>query len=80
MIKSFLATGTILVALAGPALASQCPALAAKADEALKTATLDDAGKAQVTELIATGKSQHDAGSHAEAVTALNEALKLLGV
>jgi hypothetical protein len=80
MIKSLFATGTILVALAGPALASQCPALAAKAEEALKTASLDDATKAKVTELIATGKSQHDAGSHAESEATLGEALKLLGM
>jgi hypothetical protein len=80
MIKSLFATGTILVALAGPALASQCPALAAKAEEALKTASLDDATKAKITELIATGKSQHDAGSHAESEATLGEALKLLGM
>ena len=80
MIKSLLAAGTILVALAGPVLASQCPMLAAKAEQALKTATLDDATKAKVTELIATGKAEHEAGKHPESEAALNEALKLLGV
>jgi len=79
MIKPLLAAGTILVALAGPVLANQCPALVMKADEAMKTATLDDATKHKVTELVATGKSEHDAGKHAEAEAALNEALKLLG-
>ena len=80
MIKSLLTASAILVALAGPALASQCPTLAAKAEEALKTATLDDATKAKVTELIATGKAEHEAGKHPESEAALNEALKLLGV
>ena len=80
MIKSFLATGAILAALAGPAFANQCPTLAAKAEEALKTSTLDDAGKAKVTELIATGMSQHAAGNHAESEATLGEALKLLGI
>ena len=80
MIKSLIVTGTILAALAGPAFAGSCPTLAAKVEEALKTATLDDAGKAKVTELIATGKSEHEAGKHAESEAALNEALKLLGV
>ena len=80
MIKTLLAAGTILVALAGPVLANQCPSLAVKAEEAMKTATLDDATMAKVTELIATGKSEHEAGKHAEAVAALNEALKLLGM
>jgi hypothetical protein len=80
MLKSILATAAILAALAGPAFANQCPTLAAKAEEALKTSTLDDAGKAKVTELIATGMSQHDAGKHAESEATLGEALKLLGM
>jgi hypothetical protein len=80
MLKSILATAAILAALAGPAFANQCPTLAAKAEEALKTSTLDDAGKAKVTELIATGMSQHDAGNHAESEATLGEALKLLGM
>jgi len=80
MIKSLLAAGTILVALAGPALASQCPTLAAKAEEALKTATVDDATKAKVTELIATGKASHEAGSHADSEAQLGEAVMLLGM
>jgi hypothetical protein len=80
MIKSLLAAGTILMALAGPALASQCPTLAAKAEEALKTATLDDATKAKVAELISTGKASHEAGNHAESEAQLGEALKLLGL
>jgi hypothetical protein len=80
MIKSLLAGAAILVALAGPALANQCPSLAAKAEEALKTATVDDATKAKVTELIATGKASHDAGNHADSEAQLGEALKLLGM
>ena len=80
MIKSLLVTGTILVALAGSAFAGSCPTLAAKAEEALKTATLDDATKAKVTELITTGKASHEAGNHAELEAQLGEALKLLGV
>ncbi len=80
MIKSLLVTGTILAALAGPAFAGSCPTLAAKAEEALKTATLDDATKAKVTELITTGKASHEAGNHVESEAQLGEALKLLGV
>ena len=80
MIKSLLAAGTILVALAGPVLASQCPKLAARAEEALKTATVDDATKAKVAELVKTGLAAHDAGNHAEAEATLDEALKLLGI
>ena len=68
------------MALAGPVLANQCPTLAAKAEEALKTATLDEATKTKVTELIATGMSQHEAGNHVESEATLGEALKLLGM
>ena len=78
--KSLLAAGTILLALAGPAFANQCPALIMKAEEAMKTATLDDATKATVTADIAEGKVLHDAGKHGESVAKLNEALKLLGM
>lgn len=80
MLKSLLAAAAITAALAGPAFAGSCPTLAAKAEEALKTTTVDDATKAKVTELIATGKSQHESGSHAESEASLGEALKLLGV
>ena len=80
MIKSLLATAAILTALAGPAFANSCPTLAAKAEEALKTTTVDDATKAKVTELITTGKAAHEAGKHAESEAQLGEALKLLGI
>ena len=52
----------------------------AKIDEAMKTATVDDATKAKVEELYATGKAAHDAGDHSASEAALNEALGLLGV
>jgi hypothetical protein len=78
--KYLLAAGTILLALAGPAFANQCPTLAAKAEEAMKTASLDDATKATVTADIAEGKALHEAGKHDESVAKLNEALKLLGM
>ena len=48
----------ILFSLSGAAMANQCPSLWAKAEEALKTATLDDAGKAKVTELVVKGKAR----------------------
>jgi hypothetical protein len=80
MIKAIIATGVVLAALAGSAYAGSCPSLAAKAEEAMKTATLDDATKTKVTELITNGKADHEAGNHADSEAKLNEALKLLGV
>jgi hypothetical protein len=78
--KKILAASMIFFALSGAALANQCPSLWAKAEEAMKTATLDDAGKAKVTELIVKGKAEHEAGKHAESEATLGEALKLLGI
>lgn len=67
------------LALATPAFANQCPTLMNKIDEAMKTAQLDDAKKAQVMDLYAKGKAEHEAGQHDESVADLNAALKLLG-
>jgi hypothetical protein len=80
MLKSLLSTAAVLVALAGPAFAHQCPSLAAKAEEALKTATVDDATKTKVSELISTGMADHAAGNHADSEAKLGEALNLLGM
>ena len=78
--KSLIAAVAVLFALAGPAMANQCPGLWAKAEEAMKTATLDDATKTKVTDLIAKGKADHEAGKHSESEAELLEALKLLGI
>ena len=78
--KKFLAASMIFFSLSGAAMANQCPSLWAKAEEALKTASLDDAGKAKVTELVVKGKAEHESGDHAASVATLKEALKLLGI
>lgn len=67
------------LALATPAFANQCPTLINQIDEAMKTAQLDDAQKAQVMDLYNKGKAEHDAGDHAASEASLNEALKILG-
>jgi hypothetical protein len=79
MNKFILATALAL-AVSGPAFANSCPTLAAKIDEAMKTATLDDATKAKVTELRTKGMAEHDSGDHANSEKDLGEALKLLGM
>lgn len=78
--KKLVFAALLSTVLAGPAFANQCPMLIQKAEEALKTATLDDATKTKVTEFIAKGKAEHDGGDHAKSEADLNEALKLLGV
>jgi hypothetical protein len=79
MNKLVLATA-LTFAFAGPAFANSCPTLAAKIDEAMKTATLDDATKAKVTDLRTKGMAAHDSGDHATSEKDLGEALKLLGM
>ncbi len=78
--KKFILAAAITAALAGPALASQCPGLMMKIDDAMKTATVDDATKAQIKDLYAKGKAEHDAGDHASSEKDLMAALKLLGM
>jgi hypothetical protein len=78
--KKIIAVALLSFGLAGPAMAGQCPSIMAKIDEAMKTATLDDATKAKVTELYNKGKADHEAGNHDASVASLNEAMKLMGL
>lgn len=78
--KKIILAMAVSLALAGPAFAGQCPAIMAKIDEAMKTATVDEATKAKVTELYNKGKAEHDGGDHAASVATLNEALALLNM
>ncbi len=78
--KKTILTVVFAFAMAGPALAHQCPSLMQKIDDAMATTSIDDATKAQVTELYDKGKAAHEAGDHDASVADLNEALKLLGL
>ena len=78
--KKLILAAAMTVALAGPALANQCPALMAKIDAAMTTATADEATKAKVMELYASGKAAHETGDHAISEKLLGEAMKLLGM
>lgn len=78
--KKFFLAAVMTMGLSTAALAGQCPALMGKIDEAMKTATVDDATKAKIQELYDKGKADHDAGNHDASVASLNEAMKLLGM
>ncbi|MCB1378307.1 MAG: hypothetical protein KDK89_08080 [Alphaproteobacteria bacterium] len=78
--KKLLLATVFASILAGPALAHQCPALMAQIDEAMKTATVDDATKAKITELYDKGKAEHESGDHDASVADLTAALTLLGM
>ena len=79
MKKTILAS-VIAVVLAGPALAGQCPAIMAEIDAAMASSTADDATKAQIMELYASGKAKHESGDHDGSVADLNAAKELLGL
>ena len=67
------------LALTTPAFATHCPTMMKQIDDAMKTAQLDDAKKAQVMDLYNKGKAEHEAGDHAASEASLGEALKILG-
>ncbi len=78
--KKLIIAAALSFALAGPALAGQCPMLMGKIDEAMKTTTADEATKAKAMELYTKGKAEHEAGDHAASEASLGEAMKLLGI
>lgn len=78
--KSLLAAGTILIALAAPAFANDCPNQIKMTEDMLKTSTLDDAAKKKIADHIAQAQSQHDSGQHEESLATLADAKQLLGM
>ncbi|MGH6718248.1 MAG: hypothetical protein ACREER_02940 [Alphaproteobacteria bacterium] len=71
----------VVLALAAPAVASQCPSLVKRIDEAVAAGTsLSAEDLAKVKTLRDEGEALHAAGSHADSVARLQEALALLGL
>lgn len=68
------------LAFATPAFAFHCPADMAKIDAALPTANISTAVLAEVTALRAAGEQLHGAGKHAESVSTLAKAMKILEI
>ena len=73
-----IAVAAVLVSIAGPAYASQCPSLVAKIDKSLATAGLSAAQLEEIERLRDDGKTQHKAGKHGDAIKTLNKALAQL--
>jgi len=61
-----------------PALASQCPSMAAAIDAALANADVTEEVRVQVIELRDQGMAAHEAGNHAESEALLGQAQALL--
>jgi hypothetical protein len=79
--KSLLIAAALSLALAGPALASQCPTMVSAIDAAIAAGPdLSEADLAKVKELRDQGEEQHQAGQHAESVATLAEAKAMLGI
>lgn len=78
--RRLLLSAVAAAALATPAFAHQCPAMAAMAEDALAQSTADQATKDQIAALIAEGMELHEAGDHDASVAKLGEALTMLGV
>lgn len=76
-----LAATALLISLAAPAFANQCPSLVAKIDEALaQNPALSAEQLAEVELLRDQGEDLHAAGKHQESVDTLAKAMEILGI
>lgn len=78
--KTMALTLVALLALAGPALANQCPMMIERIEAALARSPASEATRARVLALVAEGRALHDAGDHAASEAKLAEAMALLGL
>ena len=78
MRKTLLAVA--LAAVAGVALANNCPNEMKAIDAKLATAKLSDADAAKVKKLRADGEASHKAGKHADSEASLKKAKGILGL
>ncbi len=80
-LKAAAVGGVLLITMASPALAFQCPGLVSTIDSALADATnLSTAQADEIKSLRDDGAAKHDYGDHGGAVVALNKALSKLGL
>lgn len=73
---TFVTAAAVLAAT--PALAFHCPMDAAAIDQGLSVLAVGDEVRAEVEGLRDAGMAEHEAGNHAEAVSKLSEAMRLL--
>ena len=79
--KHVILAAALTVALAGPALASNCPRQMAEIDAALaKNPTVGATAITEARKFRAEGEALHKAGKHQESVDALAKAKKALGM
>ena len=76
--KTFVIALVVAAAVAGPALANECPTLQAQIDAALSRRSNPNAAIAK--QLAAQAWALHQAGKHAESVAKYDEAAKMAGI
>lgn len=76
--KKILMALALVLAVAGTALANQCPLLVKQIQDATAGKTDDASKKAQA--LAKEAKALHDSGKHAEAVAKADEAAKAINL
>lgn len=76
--KKILMALVLVLAVAGTALASQCPLLVKQIEDATAGKTDDASKKAQA--LAKEAKALHDAGKHADSVAKADEAAKAISL
>jgi ethanolamine utilization microcompartment shell protein EutL len=79
--KTVIAAAGLLAILAMPAFAAEdCAASLTRIDDAMKSATVDEATKARLTELVDKAKASNDNGEAEACSASAMEALALLGM
>ncbi len=79
--KSILVAAAVVVAMTSPAFAKHCPRDVKIIDQSLSKAMgLNNMQMTEVKALRDKGAALHKSGSHGEAIKALHEATKILGV
>jgi hypothetical protein len=79
--KTIFAAAAIAAFLVTPALAADdCATTVGKIDEAMKTATVDEATKAKLTSLVEKAKAEGEKGEADACAATTKEAMTLLGM
>jgi hypothetical protein len=78
--KKIILAAVVMGFTTGSVFANQCPGLIKKIDDAMASATVDEATMTKVKELRDAAQASHDAGDHAASEAGANEAIKLLGI
>jgi hypothetical protein len=78
--KATIMGAAIALAFAASPVLADCAADLTKIDEAMKTATLDDAAKTKAEDLLTKARAARDASDEAACSTSAKEVLTMLGM